>query len=240
MSNDTCVLIHGFTGSPAELEPLGDALEANGYEVVLPILAGHGGTKDDLRKATASAWIQSVTPIVEDLLQEGRRVHLIGFSAGAMIAAIVAAQQPVDSVTMLAPAVYYNGAKQTFHQIADLIKATWNSSAYSKDYLRLQLDRVIQTPLKSVQQLRRLVTLGKAALPKVTQPVCVLQGEQDDVVEPRGADFAYHGVASQIKELYYLPNSGHLLCHEADCQLVQNYVLGFLSHLQFEHSRRLS
>jgi len=36
------VLVHGFTGSPWELEPLVDALAGAGYAVRAPLLPGHG------------------------------------------------------------------------------------------------------------------------------------------------------------------------------------------------------
>jgi len=227
--SDTCILIHGFTGNPAELQPLGDALKRNGYETVLPVLAGHCGTVEDMRQATAVAWVESVERLARDLLDEGKNVHLIGFSAGAMIAAILAARYPVQTVTALAPAVFYVGPQQTYRQIANLIKESWNVHGLPVDYLKTRMERMVQTPLKSLQQFRRLVAMGKAAVPKVTQPLCVIQGKKDELVEPRSADFVYKLARSQVKEIHYLPHAGHEVCLGADYPWVEEYVLDFLS-----------
>src|SRR5437764_946463 len=37
-----CLLIHGFAGTPPEMRGLGEYLAAAGYDVMGPLLAGHG------------------------------------------------------------------------------------------------------------------------------------------------------------------------------------------------------
>jgi alpha-beta hydrolase superfamily lysophospholipase len=39
-----CLLIHGFTGTPWDVRPLGEALSAAGISVQAPRLPGHGTT----------------------------------------------------------------------------------------------------------------------------------------------------------------------------------------------------
>lgn len=231
MTVELCVLAHGFTGSPAELQPLAHALQDAGYEVVNPLLHGHGGTRDDLRKATTSHWLQSVEPIIANNVAI-RPVHLVGFSMGSMIMAVMAARYPVASITMLAPAVHYVSSRALFRQMAGLIKSTWNFSQAARTSLRDQLDNLAQTPVQSLQQFRRIVQLGKAALPNVTVPLCILQGELDEVVEPRSAEFAFNHAASTRKEVHYLPSSGHMLCEDVEADVVIDRVLQFLASLE--------
>src|SRR2546430_8469231 len=45
---DACLLLHGLTGSPAEMRPVGDALAAAAFRAVAPLLPGHGTTPEDL------------------------------------------------------------------------------------------------------------------------------------------------------------------------------------------------
>ncbi|WP_054967398.1 alpha/beta hydrolase [Alicyclobacillus ferrooxydans] len=227
MAKGLCVLIHGFTGTPEELAPLAEALLAEGYDVELPVLPGHCGSKADLETATASQWLQAVEPVIEAGLAEGP-VHLIGFSMGAMIASVMAAKYPVTTVTMLAPAVFYVGTKQLFRQIAGVIKESWDKGANTSTYLKQRIERVSQTPLKSVKQFRRIVQLGKTALPQVTQPLCVIQGEMDEVVEPRGASYVYHTVGSHEKEIHWLPQAGHMVCYSQVSSVLNAYVIDFL------------
>lgn len=228
MPNELCVLVHGFTGSPEEVEPLAAALRSVGYDVVIPVLHGHCGSKEDLKHATASTWIQSVQPIVQEAVKT-RPVHLIGFSMGAMVSAIVASKIRVETITMLSPAVFYVGPKQMFRQIANVIKDSWDKGQTQQAYVKQRIDKIAQTPLQSVKHFRRLIQIGKTALPKVDIPVCIIQGERDEVVEPRGAAFAFSSVSSEDKQLHYFPTSDHLICHGADADKVNQLVLDFLS-----------
>src|SRR5689334_24796598 len=51
------LLLHGFTGSPASLRPLGESLGAAGVTAVGPLLPGHGTSDwNDLGGATLESW----------------------------------------------------------------------------------------------------------------------------------------------------------------------------------------
>lgn len=228
----TCILVHGFSGSPSDLEPLAEYLTDAGYTVDIPVLCGHCGSKEDMRRATASAWVHSVEPVVKKHLAAGESVHLIGFSLGAMIAAIVAGHQPVRSVTMLAPAVYYNGANQLFHEMASAIKAVWNRGDSGRGYVRSRVDKFSATPIESVKQFRRLIQMGKTALPSIHQPVCVIQGVRDELVDPKGAEYVLQTVTSTDREIHYLQASGHMLCYEEEAASVNHLVEQFIRKLE--------
>ncbi len=45
-----CLLVHGFTGAPDEMRPLGEALAAAGFPVRAVRLPGHGTSVDDLAR----------------------------------------------------------------------------------------------------------------------------------------------------------------------------------------------
>jgi hypothetical protein len=52
-----CLLIHGFTGTPQNIRPLGDFLPRRGLTVLAPRPAGHGTTVDDFENAIVPASI---------------------------------------------------------------------------------------------------------------------------------------------------------------------------------------
>ncbi len=62
------LLIHGFTGSPTEIHPLAEHLFNNGYDVYGPCLKGHGTTLEDMEKTNHSDWLQSVEPVLKQML----------------------------------------------------------------------------------------------------------------------------------------------------------------------------
>src|SRR6266852_2399288 len=82
---DACLLLHGLTGSPAEVRPVGEALAGAGFRALGPLLPGHGTSPRDLETVTRFD--------VEDAAREAllslrgaRRVYLCGLSMGALLA----------------------------------------------------------------------------------------------------------------------------------------------------------
>src|SRR5436309_331310 len=50
-----CLLVHGFTGTPEEMRPLGEALAARGFPVHAVRLAGHGTDVAELARTRSMA-----------------------------------------------------------------------------------------------------------------------------------------------------------------------------------------
>ncbi len=235
MPEEVCVLIHGLAGSPEELNPLGDALTAHGYEVVVPSLwGGHadgpGQHHREPGQATVTGWISKIIPAVEAAQKQGRRVHLLGFSLGALLSGLIAEQYRVASVVMLAPLLDYAGSNPLFQQIALAIKVNWPRTGAAQEALRGRLDKLGGTPLKTARQLRRVVQMTKRALPQLACPLCVIHGDRDELADPRSARYIYETAASVYKELHYVQGAGHMLLMD-DAEVVNQLVLAFLSSL---------
>jgi len=87
--------LHGFGGTPFEMEPLVPALEELGCTVVLPAYPGHGTTVDDFRTTFFPDWLGCAERHFLALTREHARVLLIGFSMGGSIALSLAAKHRV-------------------------------------------------------------------------------------------------------------------------------------------------
>ena len=51
------LLLHGYTGTTAEMRPLGEYLHGLGYTVLCPRLPGHGTSVEELKETVASQWV---------------------------------------------------------------------------------------------------------------------------------------------------------------------------------------
>ncbi len=91
---DTGILcLHGFTGSPAELRPLGEYLHQRGYTVSCPLLPKHGGRLEDLKGATWRAWVSASRDAFIQLADRCANVLIAGLSMGGLIALHLAASE---------------------------------------------------------------------------------------------------------------------------------------------------
>jgi carboxylesterase len=86
------LLVHGFTGSPAELRPLGRYLNERGLTVAAPLLPGHGTTPEDANRWHWKDWLGCAESALADLQSKCRRVFVGGLSLGSLLALMLAAR----------------------------------------------------------------------------------------------------------------------------------------------------
>lgn len=83
--SECCLCIHGFTGSPGLYIPLAQELKELGYDVMAPLLPGHGTKPEDLCKVDEQSWFSHCETILLELFQTYEKVHLIGLSLGGAL-----------------------------------------------------------------------------------------------------------------------------------------------------------
>ena len=89
-----CLLIHGFTGTPQNIRPLGDFLARRGLTVLAPRLAGHGTTVDEFEQSGPEDWIATINSGVDQLKRTCSSVFAIGISMGGTLALHLGATRP--------------------------------------------------------------------------------------------------------------------------------------------------
>lgn len=80
------LLLHGFTGTPFEMRPLGEALCSRGFTVSCPLLAGHGQAPSRLNGTTWRDWVASADSAFVALKRRSKKVAVVGLSMGGLIA----------------------------------------------------------------------------------------------------------------------------------------------------------
>src|SRR5215218_5758283 len=84
------LVLHGFTGTPASVRNIAEALGAAGYDVELPRLPGHGTTVEDMITTTWADWLGEVETAYQRLADRVERVVVIGQSMGGTLALRIA------------------------------------------------------------------------------------------------------------------------------------------------------
>lgn len=108
MPQCACLLIHGFSGSPFEMLPVAEALEAQGYRCSLPTLPGHASTVQEWRRSGWTDWLAYVSREYERLEAAHGAVALLGLSmGGSLCLALAQKYRPACVVVMAAPVYLY-------------------------------------------------------------------------------------------------------------------------------------
>jgi carboxylesterase len=228
MNQELCIIIHGFTGNPWEVEPLANALERKGYEVITPLLPGHSIYKERMEKVTALDWIQMIEKIVIHAIEENKEVHMIGFSMGAMIASILAYRYQISTLVLLSPAVYVLTPYLLRLKLENFFQQTRKARSLSGQTVSKSPSFIRSTPIYNFFQFHKIVSQAKKVFQHISIPICIIHGQKDETVDPKSSELIYSVASSKEKELHYLPLSRHQICRDCEIDSVIQTVIKFL------------
>ena len=223
------LLIHGFTATTAEVRPLGQALHESGYTVSGPVLPGHNTSPKDINHFTWRDWVATAEQAYQELDLDCDRIFVGGESTGGLLALYLAAQHPdISGVLAYAPALRL--AIRSIDQFKLRLLAPFIPylPKQGKDD-DLPWKGYTVNPLKGVLQLLQLQKQVAALLPKIRCPLLIIQGRLDATVDPQVPEIINQGVASSMKEIYWMPNSNHCVALDVELTQVISLTLNFLA-----------
>ncbi|WLD92884.1 carboxylesterase [Alkalihalobacillus sp. AL-G] len=232
-----CLCLHGFTGSPYEVEPLVKYLEEHtDWLIVSPTFPGHG-TVGRMERVSFKDWIRTAESELQALQQKCDTVYLVGFSMGGMIAGYLATSKKIEKLVLLSAAAYYVSPRQLLNDIRIMVKDVRKGKLAENELFKRYQRKFKLTPFSMTVQFRKLVRILKPFLNKITIPTLIVQGECDGVVPKKSAQYIYDTIKSEEKQLVYLPQSKHIICHDVEQKDVIRHVYSFLTNTDTDESK---
>ena len=103
-----CLLLHGFTGEPFEMEPLRETLLRRGIHAEAPCLPGHGAGVEAFAASSFPEWAEAAEQAYLSLAARFGRVAVVGLSMGGSLALRIAQRhEPAGVLTLAAPVYIY-------------------------------------------------------------------------------------------------------------------------------------
>jgi carboxylesterase len=242
---EACLLLHGFTASPAEMRPLALALAAAGFSVIAVRLPGHGTDVADLERTAASEWIDAAEEALERVSGAGP-VFVAGQSMGGLLSLILAARHPekVRAVASLAAPMWFLERKVRILVPFFRFSSFWRLKRYvSKGPSDLPPDRLAthftydRFPTRGILALGDVIREARQQLPSLRVPLLVLHGKRDRSAPFAGArvllDEAGRDVPGGLatKEYVEMEHSHHLLTLDVESEAVCARVVDFFSRI---------
>ena len=235
-SSTGLLLIHGFTGSPAEMRLVGDYLNERDLTISAPLLPGHGTTVEAMNRCRWQDWTGHAEQAYEELTSRCERVFVGGLSMGSLIAIDLAAQHQPDGAILYSPALQV--ASPLIH-LAPLFKYVVHKVAKSgqSDMTDPAADRRAWSyaayPTSAAHELLKLIGRCKELLPRVTCPLLAFHSTGDSMIRAEGARRVVEGAGSEETELVTLHNSGHVLTVDSEWRMVAAKTYDFVqSHAE--------
>ena len=231
-NSEGVLLIHGFTGLPAELLLMGKFLNRAGFTVLAVRLAGHATNELNLMKTTNEDWFNSVLDGYALLNCMCEKIYVAGHSMGALLALKLSYFRKVEKIVTLAAPIFIDeklhlealpprSECKDFSVIRPHRRLKEVPPAANKTYRRM--------PFISIHELINLMQEVKMLLPKITTPILIMHGTEDHTAQPKSADFIAENINSARREKIFVPNCGHLMPLSETRDFVFEEVLKFLN-----------
>jgi carboxylesterase len=235
------LLVHGFTGSPAEIRPVAGWLNQAGYTVLAPCLIGHGTSPPDLNRVRWQQWVDQVESAYVELKSHCQLVFAGGLSLGSLLSLYLGARQPAILGLLLysPPLVVWD--RRAY--LIPLIKYTVSVAMKSgDDFVDSRAKEKIWNypgfPLKAAHQGLKFQKEVRRCLPQVSCPLLVIHSMRDPVVPKQSISLIKERAGSTEMEFIELRNCGHVITLDAEWETVAHSSHRFMEKLLPESLRR--
>ncbi|WP_158212359.1 alpha/beta hydrolase [Natranaerobius trueperi] len=225
--NIGCLLVHGFTGTPGELEPLGKFLNNNGYSVYAPLLSGHGTTPEDLAVTTKDQILNSARKGLKQL-RHCNKVIVMGLSMGGLISGIIAKENKsrVKGLVLMGTPIYLSNRMAYFAKFLKYVKP-YVEKVDSKSY-SITPTGYDKTPVSGVVELLKLRHEFLVSINKIEVPTLVVQGMKDGTVKKESGQYIFENLKVEDKKLLELEKSKHIVTLDVERDLMFEKISTFL------------
>jgi carboxylesterase len=240
------MLIHGLTGTPAEMRLVGRGLNRAGFDVYGMQLAGHCGDADDLIATGWKDWYASVQAAAERYAQELDHLFVAGLSMGAVLALKLAADRPdlVKGVGVYGATFRYDGwATPWYSKLSFMLpligrlglgkhRMVHENEPYGlrDERIRAQVSAQMLggdsaaaglpgNPWPSLAQMYEMAAVVKRDLPKVTAPCLIAHAVEDDIASLENARLVERAVSGPV-EMLLLEDSYHMITIDRERRLL--------------------
>jgi len=231
-----CLLIHGFAGTPPEVRGLGEYLAARGYDVMAPLLAGHGLTPEAMATTRWPDWVRSAEESFQALKRDCVDVVVCGQSLGGTLALHLAATHSdvrgLITMGAMGSAEFFSDWRlRAIRALKYVVR--WhvpNGKPDLGDPSALQrLHNYARRPTVCIESLLQFLRVIERELPRIKAPALIMHGRGDRTVDVRNAPFLLERIGSADKQLVWFERSGHCITIDLEHDQVFETVYNWLS-----------
>lgn len=228
------LVVHGFTGSPASVRGIADAMVASGFDVELPRLPGHGTTVHDMLTTAWHDWAAEVSRARADLVDRCDRVVLVGQSMGATLVLASAIVEPgATGIVCINPATQMRTPEE-LEMIDDLLEdhieivPGEGSDIADPDASDIAYDGTPLRPLRSL--LHDGIAPIERRFAELTPPLRLFTSRQDHVVPTADSEHLAATYGGDVDHTW-LERSFHVATRDFDRHVVAAESVAFVERI---------
>ncbi|MEK7658748.1 MAG: alpha/beta fold hydrolase [Patescibacteria group bacterium] len=227
------LMLHGFSSTPRQFKELSAFLSEKGFNILAPVISGHGTSPEDMMKTSPEDWKKSTMDAYLKLKNSSESIFVIGNSFGSNLALWLAKElngNLAGVITLGAPIFlrFHNFIKFrlfTYGRFKKYYKKPLR--VYKADYTDM-LDEV-SYPVIPVKNLNEFINfLEQETTPnlhKIKTPILIAYATVDPVIHPKSAKYIFQNIGSEKKEIFWFDSNRHSIlgkgCENLFCKIFE-------------------
>ncbi|TFG69725.1 MAG: alpha/beta fold hydrolase, partial [Anaerolineales bacterium] len=227
------LLLHGFGGTPREMEPLGKYLHERGQTVYAPLMPGHGASVANINTYTWHAWTAATSQAFQVLQESCDTVFVAGFSMGSLLALWLAINtKDCAGLILYSPALKVadwriNLTPLLRHFVASIPKS--ERSDLSDPAAERFLGGFPRSPVRAAAELNHLRRYVSRHIHRISTPACVVYSVLDKSIHPDSGQLTVRTLSRFVPvESLVLYGSGHAVVVDAEWETVARQSYKFI------------
>lgn len=224
------LLLHGFTGNPSAMRPLGERLATAGLTVEAPALPGHGTVVEEMLRLRWPDWLGAAVHAFGALAARCDRVAVVGHSMGGSLAcALAELRADVAGIALVNPLVEPpdDEMRRGIHQLLDEGIEILPSEGPDLADPSIAPPAYPGTPLAALLSLFEGVEEVALRLSSIRCPVLLLSSRVDHVVPPANGDLLMASVSGPAEQVW-LERSYHAAMLDYDRPEIEARICAFV------------
>lgn len=184
------LLLHGYTGSPYDLRPMGEYFHKRGFFTWAPLLKGHGQKQPKLlNEVLASDWFDQAKNILESF-DKKKPIIVAGLSMGALMAMVLESHHKIDALVLCSPALRLGTLAEATLFTAELGLLDKNTSFkkfsgsdIADPIAKSKTPAYKEMPIGGLIEFANIRAQAIEGLPKLSGPVFLAFGQNDQAID---------------------------------------------------------
>ena len=232
--NRAVLLLHGFTGTSADVRMLGRFLEKKGYTSLAPHYKGHGVPPEELIQSGPAEWWQDVLAGYNELKATGYdEIAVAGLSLGGVFSLKLGYNMPVKGIVTMCAPMSMKTTDLMYEGVLSYAREYKKYEGKDEQQIEKDMEALQQQSMPSLADLRALIYDVRDHIDHIYAPLFVTQGSLDNVIEPDSANVIYENAESEVKQLKWYEQSGHVITLGPEKVQLHEDIFEFLESLDW-------
>lgn len=228
------LLLHGFTGTSADVRMLGRFLQKKGYTCHAPQYKGHGVPPEELVHTGPEDWWQDVLDGYNYLKDKGHEeIAVGGLSLGGVFSLKLGYTLPVKGIIPMCAPMHMKSEEVMYKGVLMYAEEYKRQEQKSEEEIQAEMEEFKKTPMKTLKALQNLLQEVRDNVDMIYTPTFVVQARHDQMIDIESANIIHDEVEAEHKKLKWYENSTHVITLGEEKDQLHEDVYQFLENLNW-------